>query len=169
MAAASGDADAFAKLVRPYQARLYTYLRYRQRDDSEAEDLLQEVLLKAWRGLHEGRLPKRFGAWLFTIARRQLVDQHRRQQVRPRLVAWQEVDSVGDTGTPEADLQAQQTRARLEAAVAELPPKQRDVFLLRITSELTFRELAELRDEPLSTVLGHMSYAVAKLKQRLGR
>ncbi len=162
-----GDAEAFARLVRPYQDKLYGYLRYRQPVDADAEDLLQEVLLKAWRGLLAGHAPQRFGAWLFTIARRVVIDLGRKQRARPRLVAVDPPREASDIETPETELQALQTRTRLEAAVAELPDKQREVFILRLTTELTFRELAELRSEPLSTVLGHMSYAVAKLKQRL--
>ena len=49
--------------------------------------------------------------------------------------------------------------------IAQLPEKQRQVFLLRQHGELKFREIAELREEPLSTVLGHMHYALKKLKQ----
>jgi RNA polymerase sigma-70 factor (ECF subfamily) len=129
--------------------------------------MLQEVLLKAWRGLRSGQEPRRFGPWLFTIAHRLLIDRSRHERARPRLVAEGESEEPVRNETPEDDFLALETQQRLKTAMATLSEKQGQVFLLRLTSDLTFREIADLRGEPLSTVLGHMSYAVAKLKKRL--
>ncbi len=154
-------------MVGPYQPRLFAYLRYQRRDNADAEDLLQEVLIRAWRGLVSGHAPQRPDTWLFSIARNLLIDRGRHERARPRLVSMDERPAPVDHETPEDAVRARETQIALEAAIAELPEKQREVFLLRLNSDLTFRDIADLRDEPLSTVLGHMSYAVAKLRRRL--
>jgi RNA polymerase sigma-70 factor (ECF subfamily) len=69
--------------------------------------------------------------------------------------------------TPEAELEASETGAALASAVAALSSRQRHVFLLRQSSELTFSEIAAATGEPPNTVLSHMHYAMTKLRQAL--
>lgn len=157
-----GDADAFAELIQPWQRRLATYLTRMCGDAAHAEDLRQETLIRVWRGLHSYDERTRFGSWLFTIAHHVTIDHLRRQNRAPDEV---EVPQIPAPTDPSAEFFARELGQLLEDAVEKLPEKQRRVFLLRQHGALKFREIAELTGEPLSTVLGHMSYATQKLQR----
>lgn len=159
-----GDADAFADLVRPYHRRLSTYLARMSGDRGHAEDLVQETLVRVWKGLESYDDRKRFGSWLFTIAHHVMIDHVRRRTRGPEATDHSPEDLSGP-GDPSAELMAGELGRILSAAVEALPEKQRRVFLLRQHGTLKFREIAELTGEPLSTVLGHMSYATEKLQR----
>jgi RNA polymerase sigma-70 factor, ECF subfamily len=157
-----GDADAFSDLVWPWQRCLAAYLTRMCRDAAHADDLLQETMIRVWRGLHSYDDRKRFGSWLFTIAHHVTIDHLRRQERAPDEV---EVPEIAGHTDPSSELIARELGRLLEDAVEKLPEKQRRVFLLRQHGTLKFREIAELTGEPLSTVLGHMSYATEKLQR----
>ena len=157
-----GDADAFADLIRPWQRRLIGYLA-RMCGATQADDLLQETLIRLWRGLPAYDDRRRFGSWLFTIAHHVTIDHVRRRARTPDAVG--NVPEVTGPTDPSGELMARELGERLAGAVEGLPEKQRRVFLLRQHGTLRFREIAELTGEPLSTVLGHMSYATEKLQR----
>ena len=163
--AQKGDERAFADLVTPVRARLFTLLVRELGDRAEAEDTLQEVLYLAWRGLPRYEHRGRFDAWMFTIAYHALVSRRR----APRLAVIPERDGVPvpvrtvEHETPLARLIASETAAAIDRLVADLPDQQRLVFHLRHSSDLTFAEIAELTGEPLNTVLSHMRYALQKI------
>lgn len=158
-----GDADAFADLVRPWHRRLAGYLARMCGDAAHADDLLQETLIRVWRGLQAYDDRKRFGSWLFTIAHHVTIDHLRREARAPDEIAG--VPEVAAPADPSGELMARELGRLLADAVEKLPEKQRRVFLLRQHGTLKFREIAELTAEPLSTVLGHMSYATEKLQR----
>src|SRR5215211_7481743 len=146
--AQGGDERAFADLVSPYRAALFTLLVNELRDRSDAEDVMQEILFQLWRGLPRYEHRDRFGGWLFTIAYRALAT-HRRTRRRevPMPSAMLEASSGA---TPLAVLEAVDLQQRLLAAIAALPERQRDVFCLRHTSDVTFAEIATALGEPLN-------------------
>jgi RNA polymerase sigma-70 factor (ECF subfamily) len=160
----AGDGEAFARLVRPWQRRLGAYLARMSRDASQADDLVQETLVRVWKGLGRYDDRQRFGSWLFTIAHHVMVDAARRRAREPAVVGGLDHDPPA-AADPSRELAATELGQLLAAAVATLPEKQRRVFLLRQHGTLKFREIAELTGEPLSTVLGHMSYATGKLQR----
>jgi RNA polymerase sigma-70 factor (ECF subfamily) len=141
---------------------LYRELRNR----ADAEDVMQDVLFLVWRGLDRYVHRGRFGAWIFTIAYRALKSRARSER-RGRVVTGVDADTL-ESSTPELELVASETGAALAAAIGALPERQRHVFLLRHSSELTFAEIAEATGEPLNTVLSHMHYAIEKLKRAVG-
>lgn len=159
-----GDADAFAELVRPWRRRLMGYLSRACGDAAQADDLHQETLMRVWRGLPAYDDRQRFGSWLFTIAHHVTVDQARRRAREPEHVAPAAIDRAAPAEAA-SELMAGELARLLAEAIDQLPEKQRHVFLLRQHGTLKFREIAELTQEPLSTVLGHMSYATDKLQR----
>jgi RNA polymerase sigma-70 factor (ECF subfamily) len=158
------DADAFAELLRPWHRRLSGYLARMCGDAAHADDLLQETLIRTWRGLRSYDDRKRFGSWLFTIAHHVTIDHLRRRARAPDEGAdsYAEPTSAAD---PSRELMARELGRLLAEAVERLPERQRRVFLLRQHGTLKFREIAEQTGEPLSTVLGHMSRATEKLQR----
>jgi RNA polymerase sigma-70 factor (ECF subfamily) len=159
-----GDAEAFSALVRPWQRPLAAYLRRMCRDAAQVDDLRQETLIRVWRGLASYDDRQRFGAWLFTIAHHVTIDHVRRHSREPDAAAAP-IDELPGAADPASGFFARELGRLLDDAVAGLPEKQRRVFLLRQHGSLKFREIADLTGEPLSTVLGHMSYATEKLRR----
>ena len=80
-----------------------------------------------------------------------------------------EGDVLADDSSPPSErLLAQERKDRLMAAIDELPPEQREVVWFRLDAALTFREIADITDAPLNTILSRMHQAKARLRQRLG-
>lgn len=163
----AGDQRAFAPLISPYRRPLFTYLLRMTQSHHNAEDLLQETLLRAWEGLSTYREEGNFRSWLFRIGHNVTIKAINRARVRSHLTA---IDVVGEpVGSMRADENSlhKELVGVVEEAVASLPTKQRRVFLLRQHGEVSFREIAQMTGAPLSTVLSQMHYAVQKIQKAL--
>lgn len=169
----AGETAAMEALFDRYRKAVFGWLVRHTESRSEAEDLYQDVWLRVIRGV-EAYTPGNFKAWLWRIVRNHAADNARRK--RPALIldspgeAVEDGDSLIDA-IPDPDavhvldgLDVAERRARLSAAVERLSPPLKEVVLLRIQAELDFREIAELLNRPLGTVLARMHSAVARLK-----
>lgn len=161
------EAEPFTFLVSGHKDRLFTYLLRLCGDRSQAEDLLQETLVRAWRAFPRYDHRDRFASWIFTIAHSVALDARRYASVRQETVAVAEPPERPMAEDPESLALASELNVKINEVLDELPPKQLRVFLLRQHSDMTFKEIAGATQEPLSTVLGHMHYAVNKLRRLL--
>ncbi len=169
LAYAAGDGEAFAELYARHRARLFHYLLGQLRDRALAEELFQDV----WQRLVHARAGWKpeaaFATWLFRIAHNRLNDHWRAARHRP--AAPDDADArtarLADTRTPEllADEQAQ--RLQLHRALAELPPEQQEVVILRLEQELSLEEIGQITGVGRETVKSRLRYAMDKLRARL--
>ncbi len=174
-AAATGDAQAWRKLVEAYSGRVYGLI-YRQCRDAElSEEITQATFVKVVKKLEDYEDEGRFAAWLFRIASNQLRDEMRRRQRQARPTDFTETppQSLGIVGQapsddPTAPLIAAESAEQLSQAVAHLPEADQQVLNLRYTAQLGFAEIAESLGQPLGTVLARHHRALRKLKDRLG-
>ena len=165
--AKSGDGAAFSKLINSYRKNLFTYLLRFCRERMTAEDLLQETLIKTWQGLKCYNEKQKFSSWLFTIAHNVSIDFFRAKKVRESTTYFESgFDAISETN-PYSELVITERKIALQKEVESLPDNQRQVFLLRQHSDMTFKEIAEVMNQSLNTVLSHMNYAVKKLKSSL--
>ncbi len=166
----NGNEEAFTALVQKYQRPLFTFLLRLVGNQQSAEDLFQDTFVRVLRALPGYKEDGRFSGWLFGIANNLAVDllRHRRvhrghfQDDGDALAAAIDYHSATDAEVEKAEL-----AHLLENALQQLSEKQRQVFLLRQHSEMSFKEIAAKLGEPLNTVLSHMHYAVTKLRQQL--
>ncbi len=158
----AGEAGAYERLLQDYGDRLVRFAR-RHVGDAEAEDLVQEVFLRVHRAIGSYDPSGSFAAWLFTIAHRLCLDQRRSRTPLKRAGPLDEdvADRRTTTG-PDDGL-----RDALAKAVANLPPEQKQVFLLREEGDLSFQEIADVMKCPLNTALGRMHYAMENLRKSL--
>ncbi len=133
--------------------------------DADAEDCFQETCLRLLDGLARYRHEGRFQAWVFTIAANAARDALRRRAGEARTIGRLPVP--GTSPGADRDAAGREAVERMEGAVRLLPPVQREVFLMRMHSGMTFREMAGVLGCPLNTVLGRMHDAVARLRERL--
>ena len=162
----SGDASSFEELLERYRRPLYTVIRRMVRDSREAEDIFQETFCRVLRSQERFDAKRRFSSWIYAIATNLCRDYWRRQG-RETVTADGEPPEVAGPGDPEAESSDGEIRMAVETAVARLPVEQREVFLLREYGGLTFKEIAEVTQSNLNTVLGRMHLAVKKLRAEL--
>jgi RNA polymerase sigma-70 factor (ECF subfamily) len=160
--AADGNGAAFAKLIHPYRNSLFAFLIRSCGNQMQAEDLLQETLVRIWKSLPRYTHQGRFTAWIFTIARNAIRDSIRRQPPAS-LVEWNEAHEPVCASTPASELEASDLATCIDAVFAKLSEEQRAVFLLRQHAGLTFREISEVLARPLGTVLSHMHRVLDRL------
>lgn len=170
-----GDLAAFEAIMDAFHKPLFNFLLRMLGRKHEAEDALQEVWFKllAQKDKYEDR--GQFSAWLYRIAHNHCLDRFRKNKNFSEARDWNEDEEnvslierlPGNDPTPLDQAVEQETLARLEQAVELLPPLIREVYLLRSIDEVPFKEIAEIQDAPLGTVLSRMSQAVKFLKKHL--
>ena len=162
-----GDASAFSALIKDYRKQLFTYLLKLCNNRTTAEDLFQDTLIRVWSGLPNYNEQNKFSSWLFSIAHNTAMDSYRRKKVRSRVIHTDELPESAGKTDPQQEVEQKETKELLLDAVNTLSDKQKQVFLLRQHGELSFKEIAELTDQPLNTVLSHMHYSVKKIRKIL--
>jgi RNA polymerase sigma-70 factor (ECF subfamily) len=174
---AAGDAGAFDALYARHKGGMYRYLLRHCGHAGTADELFQDVWLNVIRGRAAYVPSARFTTWLYRIAHHRLVDHWRARG----LAAFVSADPDGDDDPgplatvagprgeePEVRAGAQELRARIAAALAALPPLQRDAFLLHQEGGLALAEIAALTGEGVETVKSRIRYALARLRTALG-
>jgi RNA polymerase sigma-70 factor (ECF subfamily) len=168
--------DAFEREVTPHLDALHRTAQRLTRDPTSADDLVQEALLKGWRFFHSFKAGTNFKAWIFRVLYTVFVSL-----TRERRLATQDADSVDEIQARESPIEEisrptieERERAVLEAvddriksAVDELPPDLRTVFLLSTIEGLKYREIAEVMECPLGTVMSRLFRSRRVLQDRL--
>ncbi len=182
-AAQAGDADAFCLLAESYQRRVYLLALHYCRDAADAEDLSQEVWLKAFRALSSFRGEASFYTWLRHIIVNSFLNHRRASLAARRRPSDREatihIESLSETTElayvspprardAEGDMHAKILLERVLLALGELTPQQRLIFLLKHREGLTYEEIARDFNCSTGTVKKALFRAVVKLRQRLG-
>lgn len=170
----NGDTEAFNPIVRRYQHRIYDIIYKQVRHPETAEDLCQEVFLKAWQALPNFRGDAAFYSWLHRIAVNCSIDFLRRQK-REIVFGFAELpESADDTlqmdwtqSSPDEILEKEEFRHLLSEGVRRLPPVQRRVFNLRHRDGLRIKEIASRLSKSEGTIKTHLYQAHRKLRDKL--
>jgi RNA polymerase sigma-70 factor (ECF subfamily) len=136
-------------------------------DEADADDVCQDAFVAAIARIHECREPARFGGWLLQIVRNRARNLARSPAVRRAVPLDEHAPSAGPS--PVADVERQELRERLLAALAELPEQHREVVLLHDLEGWKHREIGERLGLPEGTVRSHLHHARRRLRQILGR
>jgi RNA polymerase sigma-70 factor (ECF subfamily) len=167
-----GDAIAMDQLVDRHGGSVYAFVRRTLGPSTHVDDLTQEVWLRVIRRSDSFDGRSRFTTWLFTVTRNVCIDHLRRQKRRrpkitpPANEASFQLDDLADPGPPIVEsLARRELTSFVEEAVADLTESQREVFLLREQTDLTFAEVAELIGVPRDTVKSRMRYALAHIRR----
>ena len=163
------DAAAFGKLIQDYRIQLFSYLHRLCGDRMAAEDLFQETLIKVWKGFKSYNEQNKFSSWLFSIAHNVAVDSIRRESAKPPVRSFEDVQTFAGDNNPHNIFVEKETNELVMAAVSTLSEKQKQVFLLRQHGGMTFKEISKATNQPLNTVLGHMHYAVSRIRKKLSK
>jgi RNA polymerase sigma-70 factor (ECF subfamily) len=126
---------------------------------SDAEDLSQEVYLKAYRNFGRIRHPYLVKEWLFRIARNTCLDHVKRRHLERQLEKATNPENVVDHGAPETSSVTNERLKRLKMAISRLPKKQREVLVLREYGHLSYEELGRVIGVKAGTVMSRLNRA----------
>lgn len=169
-----GDVSALAHLVEHYRKPLYAFIYNMLQGRGDAEEIFQEVWLRAIKNLKSYR-DKNFPGWLFRIAHNLFIDRIRRENrfVTPPDGEGQRNEPSAMERFPSRDAAPDQQAAaldlgrRIREALTSLSDDQREVFLMRTEADLSFKEIAAIQNTSLNTALSRMHYALQKLRPLL--
>jgi RNA polymerase sigma-70 factor (ECF subfamily) len=170
-----GQEGLFEELVGRYQSRLVNYLYRMLRNQEDAHDLAQEVFLKIYGALDRFDPRYRFSTWLFRVAQNAAIDRIRKRRLK--LVSLHRRDDGENEGgewelpsdgpTPYQEVRNDERGVAIRKAVEELPWEYRELIALRHYGELSYDEIAQLKEMPLGTVKNKLFRGRQMLKEKL--
>ena len=169
---AKGDDQAFSLLLNRHKDRVYTTIYLIVKDSYLAEDILQEVFIKAVTMIKSGRYNDegKFLPWILRIGHNMAIDQFRKNKRSP-LIVTEDGGSLFNTlafsETSTEDIQIEQdTHELLKTHIEGLPDLQREVLVMRHFMQMSFQEIAVATDVSINTALGRMRYALINLRKK---
>lgn len=162
--AISGDGEAFGELYSIYLDRIYRYVFYQVRDEMTAEDITEEVFIKAWKALASCKGKERtFSSWLYRIAHNHVIDSFRKRHGELPLQA-EMTDGLFERNEAEEALEQQEQLAALD----HLPRNQRQVIILKFIEGMDNLEISRIMSKSEGAIRVLQTRALAALRQRLG-
>ncbi len=171
--ALTGDAEAFGELVRRWERRIFALTYGMLGREEDARDATQETFLAAFRNLRGFRGEAKVSSWLHRIAVNQCISRQRRTKVRSESALDDQPEKQASSFvTPLSNSPARLAEGRQETlavrrAINSLPIELRQIVVMKEFEELTFREIADALDLPLSTVKSRLYTALKQLQMRL--
>jgi RNA polymerase sigma-70 factor (ECF subfamily) len=171
--ALTGDAEAFGEIVQRWERRIFALSFGMLGREEDARDATQETFLAAFRNLRAFRGEAKVSSWLHRIAVNQCITRQRRAKVRNEsALEFEEEKHAASFAapprySPSRVVERLETTAAVRQAVNSLPLELRQVVVMKEFEELTFKEIAEVLDLPLSTVKSRLYTALKQLQMRL--
>ncbi|HBW83273.1 MAG TPA: RNA polymerase subunit sigma-70 [Gammaproteobacteria bacterium] len=170
----AGSPQAWEKLVKRYESRVFNQGVRLMGSRSDAMDLLQEVFLGVYRNLHRFRGDAKFSSWLFRIAHNKAIDLNRRKRLLAGIsvnAEW-EADPLASFSAdrqqePDMSLMNSELNQRIVEKLSQLPLAQRLVVELKVFQSMTFEEIADVQDISENTAKTRFYAALKKLKQTM--
>lgn len=176
--AQAGDMRAFDTLVTRHRGRIFAMIRNMIHQEADAWDLAQEVFIKAWQALPHYEAKAKFSTWLYRIAHNVVYDSTRKRkfesagEFNDEIFDRHRIDAAavavpGAGESPDDALARAELRRKLGAALAKLSAEHREVVLLKDVQGLAYKEIAEVMQSSIGTVMSRLFYARQKLQTLL--
>ena len=161
----AGDTEAFGELVSKYSTKIFTMVYCILGDENDAWDLAQEGFLKAWRSIHRFEARSSFYTWLYSITMNLTIDSLRRKGRRQEV----ELDDAMPSFLPgpRVNCERAEIREQVNAALAQLSPEHRAVVVLKEIEDMQYREIAEVLNVSMGTVMSRLFYGRKRLQSIL--
>ena len=171
----AGEETALKNLILRYERRLFSYLIVSVKNKEVAEDIFQDTFIKVINTIRSGNYHEegKFFQWIMRIANNLKIDYYRRLQRMPTVDGGEEFDIFTIIGSRDESIEEkmirEQTYADLNHYVEYLPEEQKEVLNMRIYSDYSFKEIAEMTNVSINTALGRMRYALINLRKIMAK
>ncbi len=172
--ARAGDREAFGEIVKRWQRRIFALAYGMLGSHDEANDVAQETFFSAYRNLHNFRGEAKVSSWLHRIAVNQCISRQRGRKVRREApldpdAAFSEAEFAAEAhaASPARVAESRAVAKDVQQAVSSLPTELRQVVVMKEFEEMTFQEIADALDLPLSTVKTRLYTALKQLRMKL--
>lgn len=167
----SGERDvSFTILVERYQKRIYlSAKRLANGDHDEADDITQETFVKMYEALENFRGESKLFTWVYRIMMNNVIHRSRKKRSSSHIPLEEISESIGTEHTPVDGIEGAETTKLIEEAIGTLPPKQREVFLMRFYDELPYDEIAKILGTSVGGLKANYFHAVQKIGDYLKR
>jgi RNA polymerase sigma-70 factor (ECF subfamily) len=156
---------AFNLLVKKYQERVYWHVRRLVTDHEDTNDIVQEVFVRAWKGLENFRADSGLFTWLYRIATNEALSFLKRKK-RRFFLPWQDVENtMAQKLEMDAYFTGNEIQKKLQKAILTLPEKQRVVFNMRYYDELRYEEMSDILGTSKGALKASYHHAVKKVEE----
>ncbi len=165
----NGDLPAFSLLVNHWQEKIHRFAYRFLSDMDDASEITQKAFIKAFEKMDTLDDPAKFSSWIYRVANNLCLDELKRAGRRKSvpIETWNgQADSVE---TPSGKLETKELGDVLQKALLMLPDEQRAVVILKEYEGLTFREIAEILEQPENTIKSRMYYGLKSLRRILNK
>mgnify|MGYP001203475483 FL=1 len=168
-----GSETSLEKLINRHQLQIFNFINSKVNDREKSEDIFQDTFIKVIRTLKNGSYNEegKFLPWVMRIAHNLVIDHFRKNSRIPIIENKEEFDIfqfLADT-TPNAEvaLVQEQVLKDIQNLVDELPEDQKEVLIMRLYRDMSFKEIAENTNVSINTALGRMRYAIINLRKMI--
>lgn len=156
---------AFTAIIRKYQEKLYWHIRRLVVEHEDANDVLQNVFIKVWKGLENFREDSQLYTWLYRIATNEALTFLEQQKKRSTVSLEDSEGGLSEKVKAEANFDANKLEWRLQMAIQQLPEKQRVVFNLRYYEEMPYQEMSRILDTSEGALKASYHHAAKKIEE----
>ena len=167
----NGSEIALEKLVNRHQAQIFNFINSKVQDRDTAEDIFQDTFIKVIKTIKSGKYNEegKFITWIMRIAHNLVIDFFRKNNRMPKVRNTEEFDIFQfiPDNSPKAEhsMVQDQVVKDLQKLVQELPEDQKEVLIMRLYRDMSFKEIAENTNVSINTALGRMRYAIINLRK----
>lgn len=169
---------SIGKVVKDFSKRLTEFIRQRVDDTDDADDILQDVFYELTQSYRLVKPIEQMSAWLFRVTRNKIIDRYRKH--KPLSLESLQVQKTDDDNeslleellfitedSPDKEFERELAWQAIENALDELPPEQREVFVMHEMEQKSFKEIAEKNGVSVNTLISRKHYAVKFLRNKL--
>jgi RNA polymerase sigma-70 factor (ECF subfamily) len=167
----AGDENALAILINRHQSKIYGFIYSKLSDRDISDDIFQDTFIKVIKTLKSNSYNEegKFLPWVMRISHNLIIDHYRRNKKMPMYRETEEfsIFSIMSDNVPniESQLITTQVENDLRKLIEELPAEQKEVLMMRMYQDLSFKEISEMTGVSINTALGRMRYAIMNLRK----
>lgn len=169
----NGNENAIEQLILRNKNRVYSYIYFKVKDEELTEDIFQDTFIKVINTLKKGNYNDegKFLPWVLRIAHNLIIDFYRKNSRMPLVKGNEDFDIFDVLSSPdknvEQSIQSSQVYKHLKKLIKHLPNDQKEVIMMRMYFDMSFKEIADMTNVSINTALGRMRYALINLRKMI--
>jgi len=166
-----GNEQAIEQLILRFKSRVYTYIICKVRNEALAEDVFQDTFIKVINTIKKGKYNDegKFLPWVMRIAHNLIIDHYRKKKRMPFVKGSDDFDIFDVIKNPDQNIQEkmekEQVLTDIKNLVKFLPSDQKEVLMMRLYYDMSFKEISQVTNVSINTALGRMRYALINLRK----